>query len=590
MADNQRPNASIKWIALFSFLFMLIASGCNSGGSGGTPAASSPPASPDGLEAVADSPGSITLSWNDNSDNETGFIIEWSPDASSYSRLHTTISDTTTYTNTGLRPGTTYHYRLRAYNSTGYSDYTEPVESTTLASSSLPDPPSGLMISSAMPGMIQLSWDDNSANETGFIIERSTDGSSYSPIHTTDFDVTTYSDANLNPETTYYYRLRAVNNHGHSDYTAPVHATTLPVPAEDVVWDPDDFSYLYDVGPGRTYADPSEVPWESVQASSLVQIHWRPEPYRAKWLVTTQASAENPVVITGVPDNGRLPVITGDNAVTRTDLYYLNQPRSVLKIGNYTGSGDQDSPAHVYIEKLDIRSGRPGFSYTNTGGNTEIYSNNAAAVHIEEGSHITIRGCILRDSGNGLFSTHLSDNILISGNYIYDNGIEGSYYEHNTYTESFGITYEYNYFGPLRSGCTGNNLKDRSAGTVIRYNRLEAGNRQLDLVDSGYESFYNDPSYEKTFVYGNIISEPDGAGNSQIIHYGGDSGENEQYRKGVLYFYHNTVISTRSGNTTLVNLSTDDVTADIRNNLIYTTASPGHLALTSGRGIGSESK
>ncbi|WP_419641612.1 hypothetical protein, partial [Thiolapillus sp.] len=63
-------------------------------------------------------------------------------------------------------------------------------------------------------------------------------------------------------------------------------------------------------------------------------------------------------------------------------------------------------------------------------------------------------------------------------------------------------------------------------------------------------------------MYGNVLIEPDGAGNSQMVHYGGDSGDsgdsgNESiYRKGTLYFYHNTVVSTRDGNTTLVRLST----------------------------------
>ena len=69
----------------------------------------------------------------------------------------------------------------------------------------------------------------------------------------------------------------------------------------------------------------------------------------------------------------------------------------------------------------------------------------------------------------------------------------------------------------------------------------------------------NDPRYRETHVYGNILIEPDGAGNSQIVHYGGDSGTTEEYRKGDLYFYNNTVISTRSGNTTLVRLSTPDI-------------------------------
>jgi len=42
------------------------------------------------------------------------------------------------------------------------------------------------------------------------------------------------------------------------------------------------------------------------------------------------------------------------------------------------------------------------------------------------------------------------------------------------------------------------------------------------------------------------------AGNSQILHYGGDGDDTAIYRQGTLYFYHNTVVSTHSDNTTLM--------------------------------------
>ena len=354
------------------------------------------------------------------------------------------------------------------------------------------------------------------------------------------------------------------------------------VPADE--WNPDDFEHVYDVGPGRAYSDPGQVPWESLGPSTLVRIYYRNQPYRTKWLVTTTATAENPVVILGVADNGRLPVISGDGAVTRTSLYYLNEPRSVVKIGNYTGPGDIQRPAYVYLQNLEIRSGRPAYSFTDRSGSVQTFSTDAAAVHIEEGDHITVQGCTLRDSGNGLFNSSLTSAILIRQNHIYDNGIEDSIFEHNSYTESRGIVFEFNHFGPLRAGCPGNNLKDRSSGTVIRYNWIEAGNRQLDLVETDYTWIAGDPAYDATFVYGNILIEPDNAGNSQILHYGGD-GENEaMFRQGTLYFYHNTVVSTRSDETTLLRLSTTQVHAKVYNNILAAAAGGDHLAITSGNG------
>jgi hypothetical protein len=160
----------------------------------------------------------------------------------------------------------------------------------------------------------------------------------------------------------------------------------------------------------------------------------------------------------------------------------------------------------------------------------------------------------MHDCGNGFFSSADSRDLLIESCVLWDNGIEGSYYQHNAYSATAGIVYQFNSFGPLREGCGGNNLKDRSAGTVIRYNWIAGGNRQLDLVDAeDSASLREDSRYQETYVYGNVFVEYDGADNNQIVHYGGDSGDEATYRPGTLHFYHNTVVSYREGTTTLIN-------------------------------------
>ena len=349
-------------------------------------------------------------------------------------------------------------------------------------------------------------------------------------------------------------------------------------------WDPEDFDYLYDVGPGRDYADPGEVPWESMQPSSLVRIYYRDAPYQNKWVINVAATADKPVVVLGIADNGRRPAISGDNAATRQALNYWNESRSVIKIGGSNIPDNPAGPSYIYIQGLDIRSARPAYGFSDDSGQPGTYSQNAAAIHIEEGDCITVYDCLLHDAGNGLFSSSSTSKITISSNCVYDNGISGSIYHHNSYTESQGIVFEFNHYGPLRDGCLGNNLKDRSSGTIIRYNWIESGNRQLDLVETDYDHIFNDPDYDVTFVYGNVLVEPDDAGNSQILHYGGDSGDTTYYRQGTLYFYHNTVVSTRSGNTTLLRLSTSLVNAEVFNNILFASAGGSYLAITSGNG------
>jgi len=344
----------------------------------------------------------------------------------------------------------------------------------------------------------------------------------------------------------------------------------------------------YHVGPNQTLTTISEVPWATLNAGDRVYIHWRSTSYKEKWVINRQGTATNRIEIIGVNGpQGQQPVIDGNGAVTVNGVNFWNQKRGVIKIGGSNTPAD-GLPAYITIDNLEIRSGRPPYQFTNDSNQTETYANNAAAIYVEKATNLIIRNCTLKDSGNGLFigaNDGQTKNILIEKNYIYDNGIVGRIYEHNTYTAAINITYQFNRFGPLREGADGNNLKDRSAGLVVRYNWIESGNRQLDLVDAeDSQVLVNDPSYNTTHVYGNVLIEPDGAGNSQMVHYGGDSGTTEDYRKGVLYFYNNTVISTRTGNTTLIRLSTNAETAQVFNNVIFTSASGNRFAMISGNG------
>src|SRR5205085_3761566 len=99
----------------------------------------------------------------------------------------------------------------------------------------------------------------------------------------------------------------------------------------------------------------------------------------------------------------------------------------------------------------------------------------------------------------------------------------GSDRQHNIYTECINVTFQYNHLGSPRAGSLGNTLKDRSAGTIIRYNWIETGGHLLDLVDPQDSAIITtlDPSFHETYVYGNIFV--DGAGGATfLVHYGGD--------------------------------------------------------------------
>jgi len=344
----------------------------------------------------------------------------------------------------------------------------------------------------------------------------------------------------------------------------------------------------YEVGPGQPFETPAAVPWESLQPGDVVRIHWRATPYRDKWVIARAGTATAPIVVQGVPNAaGERPIIDGNGATTRLALDSWGEPRAVIKIGGASIPADT-MPRCIVIENLDVRSARPPYTFVDDAGATQSYSANAAAIWIEKGEDITLRNNRLYDSGNGLFVSSadpfVSRDILVAGNAIFDNGNVGSLYEHNAYSEALGITYDHNYFGPTKSGAGGNNLKDRSAGLVVRYNWIEGGNRQLDLVETDSAIVQGDLSYRSTFVYGNVLVETDGSGNRQITHYGGDNGTTSKYRKGTLYFYNNTMVSYRTDRTTLFRLSTNEERADVRNNLFYVVASGTTLSLLDATG------
>jgi len=342
----------------------------------------------------------------------------------------------------------------------------------------------------------------------------------------------------------------------------------------------------YNVGPNQSLTSISQVPWTTLTTGDVVNIHWKAEPYREKWVICRRGSAERPIVVRGIPNRfGQYPVISGENAATPVNLDFWGENRGLLKIGGASVPADT-IPSHILIENLEFRGAYHDYNFTNDQGTVETYADNAAAIYVEKAQNLTIRNCTLTDSGNGLFVGAFSGattNILIQFCHIFGNGNPGRFYEHNSYTEAHGIIFEGNWYGPLRESADGNNLKDRSAGLIVRYNWIEGGNRQLDLVES--HTLNTLPAYSNTYVYGNILLEPDNDGNSQIVHYGGDSGTSSDYRKGTLRFFNNTVISKRTGNTTLFRLSTNDEYADCRNNLLFVTDSGNYLAWLDGTGI-----
>ena len=90
-----------------------------------------------------------------------------------------------------------------------------------------PDDPTDLAAVATSTSVNDLSWTDNSSDESGFDIERSLDGVSFSLLDTVPANQATYVDTGLAASTAYYYRGNAYNGAGVSGWSNTSNATTF---------------------------------------------------------------------------------------------------------------------------------------------------------------------------------------------------------------------------------------------------------------------------------------------------------------------------------------------------------------------------
>lgn len=171
------------------------------------------------------SPTEIDLTWQDNADDETGYIVEWSLDGAAWSTLAELDPDTVEFTVAGLTPATTYHYQVYAVSDLATSGYSNPAEA--LMPPAIPATPTGLAATAVAFDKIALVWTDEADNETGYAVARSLDGSSW-VVAILPPESRAYHDEGLSESTAYVYRVFALNGESTSGASNLASAETMP--------------------------------------------------------------------------------------------------------------------------------------------------------------------------------------------------------------------------------------------------------------------------------------------------------------------------------------------------------------------------
>lgn len=165
----------------------------------------------------------VTLLWRDNSYNESGFEL-WRKIGGSgnYTRIQTLAANTITTSDQGLSPFLDYFYKIRAFNSSGAS-----VFSNEISTSSVSGGQWYFTAEAIGASLVILRWNDFITNERGFQIDRSEQYSdTWSTIAITGPDTTMFYDYNVSPSTYYQYRIRYFTTSAYSEYSNTISLTT----------------------------------------------------------------------------------------------------------------------------------------------------------------------------------------------------------------------------------------------------------------------------------------------------------------------------------------------------------------------------
>jgi len=196
-----------------------------------TKADTTAPGAPGALTKVSATRNTIRLKWSAASDNVGVDRYDVYVDGI---KSYTTPKDSFAITVYGLNYRQVYNFVVKARDLAGNESPASnqvsvaAVNATdTITLGKVPAIPYNLTAVAASSNQLRLSWADSSGRASAFEIYKSTtSGGTYKIIATVAANAGTYTDAGLSPNTSYYYKLKAINKYGGSDLSNYIQGTT----------------------------------------------------------------------------------------------------------------------------------------------------------------------------------------------------------------------------------------------------------------------------------------------------------------------------------------------------------------------------
>jgi chitodextrinase len=315
-----------------------------------TPGDVEPPSAPGMLSATAASSSEIDLRWGQAGDNVgvAGYEVFRCGGVSCtvFTQVAQVAGTSSTYVDTGLASGSTYVYRVRAVDAAGNIGPFSDTATVTTPAGQDTDPPSApgtLSATAASSSEVDLSWGAaTDGSPVVYDLERCQGSgcTDFTPVTTTA--TTDYHDTSVAADSTYVYRVRAVDAAGNiGPFSDTATVTTPAAPAQG----PGPIA----VGPtGRYLIDQDGVPFLITGESPQALIGDLTESDAALFFAKRRAQGFNTVWInllcnnyTGCRDDGSTwdgipPFLTPGDFSTPNEAYFAHVDR-ILRLAQQYG-------------------------------------------------------------------------------------------------------------------------------------------------------------------------------------------------------------------------------------------------------------